>query len=161
MLYYREATLTDIEAICQLGQSVNAVHHQARPEIFAPTSDPSRDEAHWKQTIAMPDATTFIVEDDRAVIGFVTVSIVDETHSLFQPIRYARIGSVGVVEWRRGQGIGRNLMVQAERWAQARGAVDVRLNVWTFNEPALALYCELGYEVRSVFMGKTFLQNGA
>ena len=46
-------------------------------------------------------------------------------------------------------------MKGAENWAAARGAADVRLNVWTFNEDAVRLYRDLGYEVRSQTMGKS------
>lgn len=42
----------------------------------------------------------------------------------------------------------------AEAWARQRGAPDIRLNVWAFNQRALALYEELGYEVRSQVLGK-------
>ena len=52
-------------------------------------------------------------------------------------------------------------MQLAEEWAAGRGAIDVRLNVWAFNQSALALYKELGYEVRSLFLGKALPQNVA
>ena len=50
-------------------------------------------------------------------------------------------------------------MASAERWAGDCGAVDVRLNVWAFNQSAIQLYEESGYELRSLFMGKTLAQN--
>jgi GNAT superfamily N-acetyltransferase len=42
----------------------------------------------------------------------------------------------------------------AERWAIERGATDLRLNVWAFNQVALQMYGELGYEIRSTSLGK-------
>ncbi len=45
-------------------------------------------------------------------------------------------------------------MHAAETWAQARGAGEIRLEVWTFNVAAIALYAELGYAVRSHNMAK-------
>ncbi|TDM08945.1 MAG: hypothetical protein C4K60_06180 [Ideonella sp. MAG2] len=75
-------------------------------------------------------------------------------HTLLQPVRYARINSVCVVEAARGQGIGRGLMRHAEQWAHGQGATDIRLTVWTFNAAAQGLYEALGYAPRSLNMGK-------
>ena len=95
-----------------------------------------------------------VAEGPSELVGFVTVSVVTENHSLMQPTRYAKVGSICVQESERGKGVGGRLMAQAEGWALEQGAVDVRLNVWAFNQPALALYKELGYEVRSLSLGK-------
>ena len=111
-------------------------------------------------SIAKQDATTFVAEDFKAIVGFVNVSIVNESHTLLQPLRFGRVGSVGVAEQRRGQGIGRELMRQAQEWVSGRGGVEVRLNVWAFNSQALHMYEELGYETRSLFLAKQ-LPSGA
>lgn len=65
-----------------------------------------------------------------------------------------RIGSVAVSEQLRGRGVGSTLMKLAEQWARENGANDVRLTVWAFNEQAVGLYRELGYELRAFEMGK-------
>lgn len=51
-------------------------------------------------------------------------------------------------------------MAMAEAWAIASGAVDMRLNVWRFNAAAVHLYEELGYEVRTLHMGKSLGEAG-
>ncbi len=155
MLTYREATAPDLRAICALGEEVNAVHHAAFPRIFAGPGEADRDAGHWSGSIARDDSTTFVAQDaSGALVGFVTVSLVSESHSLLQPMRFGRVGSVGVTESRRGQGIGRELMQRAQNWVLQRGGAEVRLNVWAFNAHALHLYEELGYEVRSLFLVK-------
>ena len=160
MLAFREATEADVAAICALGEEVNAVHHRAYPQIFAGAGKPDRDSAHWMNSIAKQDATTIIAEDVTSVVGFVNVSIVNETHTLLQPLRFGRVGSVGVAENRRGQGIGRELMRRAHEWVRGREGVEIRLNVWAFNTHALHMYEELGYEVRSMSLAKQ-LPSGA
>jgi ribosomal protein S18 acetylase RimI-like enzyme len=154
MLLYREATLDDIEALSRLGQALNNMHHNAWPQIFAPAEEVRRDEANWKRCIGAANATTFIVVDEDDVIGFLSVYLISETHTFFKPMRYAYVGSVCVSESRRREGIGRTLMTLAEQWALKKGAIDMRLTVWAFNDSAQRLYEELGYEVRSVSMGK-------
>ena len=152
---YREATESDLPAICALGMQVNALHHEAFPQLFAAPADPQRDSAHWAASVAQAMATTFVAEPPSGgLAGFVTVAVQDETHSLLQPVRIGRVGTVGVTpEW-RGHGIGRALMRQAQDWVQARGGIELRLNVWAFNEAARRLYEELGYELRQLTLAK-------
>ena len=155
---YREATISDLPTICTLGQVVNLLHHEAWPQIFSPASDPQRDALYWSKSIDTENSTTFVAEKAGEIVGFVSVSVTAENLSLLQPMCFARVGSVCVAEAFRGQGIGRELMAQVELWAAANGAADVRLSVWAFNQPALRLYEELGYEVRSLNLGKELSQ---
>ncbi|MDZ7652863.1 MAG: GNAT family N-acetyltransferase [Burkholderiaceae bacterium] len=162
MVTYREATIDDLRAICVLGQEINAIHHDAWSDVFAPSSDPSRDESLWAEMIGQPNATSFVAESDEEVVGFVNVLFVErDKNPLFQPISFARVGSIGVAEGHRGRGIGRELMRQAEAWASARGARHLSLNVWAFNERAVDLYRELGYDVRSHSMGKRLVSEAS
>jgi ribosomal protein S18 acetylase RimI-like enzyme len=158
---YREAIESDLPAICALGMEVNTLHHEAFPRHFAPPADPLRDSAHWAASLAQPTATIFVAElAPGRLAGFVTVAVQDEAHSLLQPMRIGRIGTVGVTaEW-RGHGMGRALMQQAQAWAQARGATELRLHVWAFNEAARRLYEELGYELRQFTLAKPLIPAG-
>ena len=95
-----------------------------------------------------------MAEENNRLVGFVNVSVTTETHSLLQPMRYARIGSISVTASRRGSGIGPRLMALAEQGATQKGAQEARLNVWAFNHAALNMYAGLGHEVRSHLLGK-------
>jgi ribosomal protein S18 acetylase RimI-like enzyme len=149
MTHIRPATTSDINAICLLGDEVNALHHDNAPSLFTAPGDPHQHKAHWLSTLDKTDAATFVAELDTVVMGFVTVSVVTESHSLLQPVRFARIGTVGVSAAHRGQGTGKALMACAQAWAKAQGAAEMRLTVGAFNEGAVRLYQELGYEVRT------------
>lgn len=160
MITYREATNVDLAAIRVLGREINALHHAAWPDVFSPSGDPQPDEDFWREMIGLPDATTFVAETAKGVIGFVNIAVVaKDKNPLLQPVAYARVGSVGVAERHRGRGIGTELMRRAEAWAAARGATRVNLIVWAFNERAVRLYEELGYEIRSYSMGKRLAPN--
>jgi ribosomal protein S18 acetylase RimI-like enzyme len=154
-LLYRQATIDDLLAICELGQQLNSLHHQQRPEIYAPaTADFARDAAHWQLQIDGDDQVAFLAEQDGKAVGFITVQVTQYTSPLMQPQRVGRVGSVCVDLNVRGQGIGKALMSLAQDWAIEQGASDLRLTVWAFNTPALRLYEELGYEMRAFEMGK-------
>ena len=160
-IQYREAIESDLPAICALGMEVNTLHHEAFPRHFAAPADPLRDSAHWAASLAQPMATIFVAElEPGQLAGFVTVAVQDEVHSLLQPIRIGRVGTVGVTSEWRGHGIGRALMRHAQDWVQTRGGIELRLNVWAFNEPARRLYEELGYELRLLTLAKPLQQGG-
>jgi ribosomal protein S18 acetylase RimI-like enzyme len=161
MPLYREATHDDLGPICVLGEAVNALHHEAWPHVFAAGGDPKRHADHWQQSIGTEKATAFVCEHEASIVGFVTVAVTQDQHSLLRAEPYGRVGSVCVAETHRGRGIGRALMLQAEQWAQARGASDIRLTVWRFNERALRLYAELGYDMRSHQLGKRLPRSDA
>lgn len=154
MRSYREAVADDLPGICALGEEVNVLHHEAWPEVFTARGDPARHAEHWLKSIAAEQATTFVAEEPGQLVGFVAVAIIVDRHSLLQANPYGRVGSLSVAASHRGQGIGRELMSLAERWVRGRGVQDIRLNVWAFNEAALRLYEELGYQVRSQQLGK-------
>lgn len=85
---------------------------------------------------------------------FITVHVARPTSSLLQPSVVGRIGSIGVIERMRGCGVGRALIGLAQEWSRSSGAADMRLTVWQFNQSAIDLYRELGYEIRAFEMGK-------
>jgi ribosomal protein S18 acetylase RimI-like enzyme len=64
----------------------------------------------------------------------------------FVPKRIAVINEVVVAAERRGTGIGRRLMENAQELAASHGAVEIWLDVWEFNSPAIGFYESLGYE---------------
>ncbi|HEV3105417.1 MAG TPA: GNAT family N-acetyltransferase [Trinickia sp.] len=152
---YRRATVADILTVCELGQILNDVHHRARPDIYtASTLDLARDQPYWLPVLEAENQATFLAEQGGVAVGFISAHVMQPTSPVFQPTTFCRIGTVGVAEAYRGQGIGRALMRLAETWAAEHGAADLRLAVWTFNESAIALYQELGFEVRAFEMGK-------
>jgi ribosomal protein S18 acetylase RimI-like enzyme len=156
LITYRKATVQDVPIICELGQLLNAVHHAARPEIYAPaTRDYSRDATHWMSFFERPEQVVFMAHVDGKAAGFITASLSSGSGPLMQPLDFVRIGSVCVSEIFWGNGIGRTLMQRVQAWAIELGAKDIRLAVWAFNTQAVRLYEELGFEKRAFEMGMT------
>ena len=152
---YRRATIEDVLTICELGQILNANHHSARPDIYADaTTEFGRDKPPWLSSLQGEDRATFVAELGAKAVGFITIQVVKPISPLLQPMVVGRIGSVAVSEQVRGCGVGSSLIKLAEEWAREQGATDIRLAVWKFNEQAIDLYQELGYEIRAFEMGK-------
>jgi GNAT superfamily N-acetyltransferase len=151
---YRIATAEDALTMCELGQLLNAVHHAARPDIYAAaTEDFSRDLPHWSGIFEKADQVVFIAQVGDQPAAFITASLSASSPPLMQPQKVVRIGSVCVAERFSGKGIGRALMQLVRDWAIEHDAQDLRLTVWPFNERAARMYAELGLEDRAVEMG--------
>ena len=72
------------------------------------------------------------------VIGYILVSLPARSLS-------ARIYSLAVQSGQGRRGVGRELLIAAERYARAHGRNRLRLEVRYDNAPAIALYEKLGY----------------
>jgi len=69
-------------------------------------------------------------------------------------LRHAHIFLLYVMPEHRRKGIGTALMQYAENWARKRGDMQIALQVFQRNTPAISLYNQLGYQTQSLWMIK-------
>lgn len=119
----RSAGVGDLEALYQLEIACFAERRFTRD--------------HLMYILRNPRASTFVYEDGR-VLG--SIMLHDEGGVL-------RVLSVGVLPAFRREGIGRRLMALAEDMAQKFNSREIRLEVSTGNDAALAFYTALGFEL--------------
>jgi GNAT superfamily N-acetyltransferase len=151
---YRTATAEDALAMCELGQLLNSVHHAARPDIYAAaTEDVARDLPHWAGVFEKPGQVVFLAQAGDQAVAFLTANVAASSGPLMQPQNVVRIGSICVAEPFWGKGIGQALMQRVKDWAIKQDAQDLRLTVWPFNERAVRMYKEFGFETRALEMG--------
>lgn len=151
---YRTATAEDALAMCELGQLLNSVHHAARPDIYAAaTEDVARDLPHWAGVFEKPGQVVFLAQAGDQAVAFLTANVSASSGPLMQPQNVVRIGSICVAEAFWGKGIGQALMQRVKDWAIKQDAQDLRLTVWPFNERAVRMYKEFGFETRALEMG--------
>jgi ribosomal protein S18 acetylase RimI-like enzyme len=151
----RRATAQDYEALCEIIEEVDALHREALPHIFRESGGPARDRIYMLGLLADEDHGLFVAEIEGQAAGYVHVTVRDAPPiPILVPRRVALVDNLVVKEAYRRSGLGRALMGRAERWAQARGAADVELTVYDFNEAAIAFYESLGYEAFSRRMGR-------
>ncbi|MBT2399125.1 GNAT family N-acetyltransferase [Streptomyces sp. ISL-100] len=103
--------------------------------------------------VATPDTYLGALVRDDKVVG-----------TLWLALRHPHPGQSGayvfdveIAEEYRGQGLGRALLLLAEREALAAGTERIGLNVFADNTPALRLYESLGYEPVSYHLYKQLL----
>lgn len=118
----RSATVGDLEALYDLETVCFAERRFTRE--------------HLLYILRHPRASTFVYEDGRVLASLM---LHDEDGIL-------RVLSVGVHSSCRRRGIGRRLMALAEDLAAKFRSREIRLEVSTNNDGAVAFYAALGYE---------------
>ena len=101
--------------------------------------------AHLRSIAANGNETVLVARNGREMVGVVTG--IRGAH----PARRGTVDiGIGVRPDQRGQGVGVSLMSALERWARSVGCHRIQLRVVTTNQPAVALYRKLGFEVEGV-----------
>ena len=151
----REAGPGDYEALCAVLEEGDAYHRRALPHVFRPPAGPARSVEYMLGIMADENAVFYVAERQGQIVGAIHV-LIRETRQIpiLVPRRYAVVDTLVVAKAHRRRGVGRALMEAGQRWAADRKASQIELNVWEFNEGALAFYEELGYRTASRHMWK-------
>lgn len=97
----------------------------------------------------------FVYETDSEINGFVIAQMQDSPKDdCFVPQKCVYLMDIIVAPHKRGQGVGRALMQEIEKWAKEKGVDYLELNVLTTNEAAIQLYTKEGYTSFSKSMRK-------
>src|SRR4029078_2614746 len=94
---------------------------------------------------AAHDGVVMLAESSGAVVGFVCVVASTRGDAPDDPAPFAWIHDVFVKAEYRRQGIALHLLAEAEAFARARGARQVRLGVLARNEGAQTFYRRQGF----------------
>ena len=152
----RQATQADYPGLCELFAEADAYHGQAVPHVFRPANGPARTPEYIADSLANENSMLFVAESAGQVVGLVQVDIREAPdHPIMMPRRYAKVDSLVVGKEFQRSGIGQSLMKRAHEWAGERGVHEVELNVWEFNQGAIALYEKLGYKTAARRMWTT------
>jgi len=142
----RPACLEDYPAFGRLYIEINDLHAAAHPHLFALTRTPPHDEEDFHIMLSDSNQAVFIAEVDGEAAGFINVILRDAPPlEILAPRRFAVVDSIGVNDRFRRQGVGQVLMQCADQWAAEKGAANIELTVYEFNQSAIAFYEGLGY----------------
>lgn len=143
----REGGLADLPRSQAVRAATFEFHRrQAVPQHFRATDSPPPARKFIADMLTSGNGAFLLAEAAGEVIGFATVRVGNAPDEPYlQPARVAFVDSLGVPEAWQGRGAGRALMNAAEAWAREHGAERLHLNVWEFNEGAIAFYERLGY----------------
>lgn len=111
------------------------------PDSYLDGDVPDERRAYWRETLPGMDPdldAVFLAEDAGKAIGFACIRREAEAAG---PL----LDNLHVLAERKGEGIGRRLIVEAAKWLVVREPeAPLQLVVWTDNRPARAFYARLG-----------------
>ena len=143
----REATSNDLPRLIELLYESDILHWNALPDHFAIPGEPARAEDYVNHLLDEENGVILVAELEGVVIGLIQLAVFDERSGPYRRKRpHAHIGDIVVSGEHRRTGVGRMLLAAADGWAKARGAEEIELTVWDFNDDAIALYESLGYQ---------------
>lgn len=148
----RPAKDHDIEALCDIYYDFHEFHVCGVPTHLRSLGDKEQ----WDRTfirealgkiIQGDDSEIFVAEAAGKLVGFIEVyARQDPDEVALVRHRYAELQSLMVSSPFRRNGIGTRLVKTARRWAREKGATEMRLGVWEFNEAARKFYETLGFK---------------
>ena len=152
----RPAQADDYDDLCSLFDEVDALHRAGLPSVFQKPPGAVRDKEYLLGLLADQTVLLLVAEIDQKLVGLAHAVIREnQPIPVFVPRRYAIIDSIIVHSAMHHHGIGRLLADKVDQWAKSQGAASIELNVYEFNQDALAFYETLGYSTLSRKMSKS------
>jgi RimJ/RimL family protein N-acetyltransferase len=136
----RAADPADAQGLSDLGEAVGS-----EPEGWLVTTNGWRDAADERRYLRAirryPHAAVFVAEDEGRIVG--RLSIARDQHPASHHV--ADLGLM-VARSHRRRGIGRALLHAATDWARASGVRKLELHVFPYNQAAIKLYENFGFQ---------------
>ena len=151
----RFAEEKDLDQINELRKQVNVLHTAAEPEIFKPGFPAElRDCVHT--ILNDPEKKIVAAESNGAICGFAILHHIHKPETPYMFVReYLDIDEFCVDQSYRRQGIGSELIRYIRAYAKETGFHRIELNMWEFNQDALAFYESSGFETYRRYMEMT------
>ncbi len=142
MSIIREITEADAEAYLRLARQIDA---ETRFMMYEPGERRTTVEEQAERIRALratDNQTMLVVEDAGQLVGY--LGAVGGFH---RRDHHSVHIFLGLLEAYTGQGLGRRLFEEVEKWARARGLHRLELTVMPHNARGLALYQKMGFEI--------------
>ena len=144
----RPALEGDYPQLCELFDELDALHRDARPDIFRKSRGDARSRDDIASLIAGEGGTILVADTGDGLVGAAVALLRGPlSHPLLVARRIVEIDNLVVRHDFRRQGIGRRLIAACVEWARDRGADDVEVAVHDFNAEAIAFYAALGFDM--------------
>ena len=149
----RPAKREELDRVNALRRMVNDLHVAGRPAQFKPGfGEPLK--SHLFQQFDDPDRFGVLVAlVDGEVAGFATVQYIHRPEGPYTlPLDFYHVEEFGVDAAHRRRGVARALVEYMKADARGHGLKRLDLDVWSFNEGAMAFYEAAGFTPYRVYM---------
>jgi ribosomal protein S18 acetylase RimI-like enzyme len=159
-LNIRTARLEDYEAVNAIIRIGQEEHAEALPDRFAKLDRVVA--MGWYRSFSdQQNKIILIAEKDGMVVGVAMLEMKKSpSYEALVPRTYAYLNELAVSPDFQRQGIGTTLYWASVTWAEERAASSLELNVWEFNERAIAFYKSLGMSTLNRTMSTTMSRRG-
>ena len=146
------AVREDIPTLLCLLRQILKVHHEGRPDLFRPRGEKYNEE-DLNLLLEDPRRPVYVAREGERVLGY-AFCILKETkgNPVFEDRKTLYLDDLCVEEHCRGCHVGSLLYEHVCREARRLCCHNVELNVWAFNEGALAFYEKMGLRPQKIGM---------
>ena len=148
----RLAEKNELERVNELRKQVNDLHVKGKPDVFKPGfSEELRDFINviWED----PEQDIIVAVEQGKICGFAIVHHINKPENPFMYERdFLDVDEFCVDEAARRKGVATELMTYIKTYAKDKGFHRIELNMWEFNQGALAFYEAAGFETFRRYM---------
>jgi ribosomal protein S18 acetylase RimI-like enzyme len=152
MTEVRRARENELERVNELRMQVNALHVAGKPEVFKP-GFPEELRNYIYAIHKDPEQFIAVAEKDGTICGFAVLHHINKPENPFMKERdFLDIDEFCVDEAFRRQGIASEMIAFIREFAKEKGFHRIELNMWEFNQDALAFYEAAGFQTFRRYM---------
>ena len=152
MIEVRLAKEKELERVNELRMQVYVLHAAGKPDVFkSGFQEEVRNYIHmiWND----PEQTIAVAEKDGTICGFAVLHHINKPENPFMKERdFLDIDEFCVDEAFRRQGIASAMIAFIREFAKEKGFHRIELNMWEFNQGALAFYEAAGFQTYRRYM---------
>ena len=152
MITVRLARENELGRVNELRMQVNALHVAGKPDVFKPGfGEEIRNYIYeiWND----PEKYIAVAEKDGYVCGFAVLAHINRPENPYMKERdFLDIDEFCVDEAFRRQGIASEIIAFVRDFARRKGFHRIELNMWEFNQEALAFYETAGFRTFRRYM---------
>lgn len=152
MTEVRRARENELERVNELRMQVNALHVAGKPEVFKP-GFPEELRNYIYAIHKDPEQFIEVAVKDGTICGFAVLHHINRPENPFMKERdFLDIDEFCVDEAFRRQGVASEMIAFIREFAKEKGFHRIELNMWEFNQDALAFYEAAGFQTFRRYM---------
>ena len=151
-MFIRFAKEDELDRINVLRKQVNDLHVEGKPDVFKPGFNEEL-QNYVYYIFKDPEQKIVVADKDGEICGFAILHHIYKPENPFMKVRdFLDIDEFCVDEKHRREGIATAMVEFIKNFAKEQGYHRLELNMWEFNQSALAFYEAAGFETFRRYM---------
>jgi len=143
-LQIRMAGYDDLESLNRLMYQLHEHHHIAQPEHIKSAAE-IEEEKSITRYLDNPDCFVYVAVEQGMIVGFITGQFCELISQISKPVPMGTVDELYVIESFRNNNVAGKLIEKLEQMFSDLGVKRMFVEVWNFNQPAIALYKKQGF----------------